>query len=242
MVGSGSGSDVATGSGSATPAVVKPAAPEPVIAKLAAATPAPTEIKPLAANMIESLEDVGGKPVVKGATIARMTGAKKIDGEIAELKKAVAREQKAIDDATKAKTDAGANADAVKKAADIIKDKTAEMTKNTDAIAAKAAELEKLVVVAPADGVVTFTAAGKVGNRTGDAIAKLGAKPVLVATFALVAGVTAPATNASVNLVRKSDSTALACTVTDSKPDSITVACDPATAKADDEVAYTPSL
>ncbi len=223
--------------GSAAAPMVKPE-PEVVTAKLATETPASTDVKPLAANVVESVEDVAGKPVAKGAPIAKMTGAKKLEGDIAELTKAVTREQKAIDDATKAKTDAGANADAAKKADDVIKDKTAEMTKNTDAITAKKAELEKLVVVAPADGTVTFTAAGKVGNRTGDAIATLGQKPVLSATFAFKTG-TAPAVGTTVNLAHKADSSTLACTVTDAKPDSIKVACDPTKAKADDEVSYT---
>ena len=233
------------GSAGSTPAgsavvIVKPAASEPVAAKLATETPAATDIKPLAANVIESIEDVAGKPVVKGAVIAKMTGAKKLEDELKELAKGVTRDQTAIDTATKAKTDAGSNADGVKKADDTIKDKTAEMAKKTDAITAKKAELEKLVVVAPADGTVTFTAAGKIGTRTGDALATLGAKPVLSATFALKGG-TPPALGATVTLARKADNASLSCTVTESKPDAIKVACDPATAKVDDDVAFTPT-
>src|SRR6185312_13972928 len=214
----------------------QPPPPPPVESeKLATNAPQSESIKPTAAGTIEMIAANDAK-VKEGDTLARFTGAKALETEIAALDKDI--EQRVKTELFKAQQERDAAVAADNKAAQTTAEaKVADRQKSLDdkqtKLAAKKADLDKLVIKSPADG--TFTAKAKAGTKVTptDEIGMLVRAPTRTVTFKKADG----AAKSKVVLVTK-DNKKLACVVTSVDSAGVAIACPEDSAPEGTEVTF----
>ncbi len=216
------------------PAPVKPPEPPPTpaveVVKLTTGAETTAAVKPMATGQIEMI--ASDAPVTAGDVIVAFAGHKPIETEIAGLERDI--EKRVKPELAQAEKDRDAaqtanNKAAVTAAEARIADRKKSLDDKQGKLAAKKAELEKLVIRAPATG--KLTAKAKVGARvsSNDDLADIVIAPVRIAKFAKVPPVTP---KARVTLVTKADHKTLSCLVTSSDPGTVTIEC-PQDAAAD---------
>ena len=206
-----------------TPVKKEPPPPPPApVAKLALDTPAPVDIKSAVVGTVEWIE-ANDKVVKTGDVIAKLAGQAPIQAALDGLKKDVDKGPAAVDAAQK-ELDA-AKDDATKAAAQTKLDaaKKAQDTRQ-QALTAKQADLDKLLVKSPADGKLAVIAKANAKLAVADVVAKVTQEPMLAAVFTAAPGgkyvAGSPAT-----LGLKGTDKKLSCTVADVVGDQVKVIC-----------------
>jgi hypothetical protein len=221
---------------------VKPAAPPappppPAPAsKVTMDPPAPDDVKTARAGQIETI--LADKTAVKaGDVVVKLVGDKPIEAEITALTRDEKRIQDLIDEATKRRDsakDAGNKAAEAKATAEIA-ERQKGLTVKQSQLATRTTDLDKFLLHAAADGVVSPVA--KPGQKVAadDVVVRLQRDPAPGATFA-VTDATSFATNTTVELSVGKGEHRVTCTIADVQPDSIKVACpaDPALTEGTD--------
>ncbi len=162
-----------------------PPPPPPVESeKLASEQPPAAELKAPGAGTLEMIA-ANDSDVKAGAVIAALVGHKPIETEIANLTKDVDKRQGEVAQAEKDRdaAEAAGNKPGVTAAEKKIDDRKKALDATQAKLAAKTADLAKLVVKAPSDGKVAAVAKANAKVTANDVVAKLTPPPVLVTTF-----------------------------------------------------------
>ena len=213
-----------------------PAPPPPESEKIAASAPNSESIKPVAAGTVEMVAGPGDAKVKEGDALVRFAGAKALDTEISALDKDI--EQRVKTELFKAQQERDAAVAAGDKAAQAAGDKkVTDRQKSLDdkqaKLAAKKADLDKLVIRAAAAG--TFTAKAKVNQKVTptDELGMLVHAPTKMVTFKKAdAG-----PKSRVWLVTK-DGQKLSCVVASSDSSGVSMICPDDAAPAGTEVTF----
>lgn len=186
-----------------------PEPPAPVI-KLAADAPAAIEVKAPDAGVLESIVAAG--PVKSGDVVARFAGTRSIESAISGLDREIKRVEgelaKAKEDLAEAQ--AANSAGRIKSAEARVADRQSSLDDKQEKRAAKQAELDKLVLKAPADGAVTPIAKSRARLAVDAAVFSILPDKQLIATFDSDAP---PSPGTKVYVLVKTSETKLLCKV-----------------------------
>jgi hypothetical protein len=218
------------------PAPKPPAPPAPESEKIEASAPNSESIKPVAAGTVEMVAGPGDAKVKEGDALVRFAGAKALDTEISALDKDI--EQRVKTELFKAQQERDAAVAAGDKAAQTAGDKkVADRQKSLDdkqaKLAAKKADLDKLVIKAASAG--TFTAKAKLNQKVTptDELGMLVHAPTKMVTFKK-----ADAGPKSRVLLVTKDGKKLSCVVASADSSGVSMTCPDDAAPAGTEVTF----
>jgi len=206
-----------------TPPPPQPPPPPPVESeKLSTNAPQSESIKPTAAGTIEMIAANDAK-VKEGDTLARFSGAKALETEIAALDKDI--EQRVKTELFKAQQErdaaiAAANKAQENTAAAKVADRQKSLDDKQGKLATKKSDLDKLELKSPAEG--TFTAKAKAGTKVTptDELGMLLRAPTRTVTFKKADG--GPKTRV---ILQTKDKKQLSCIVTSNDSAGVAITC-----------------
>ena len=210
-----------------------PAPPPKESAVLASETPAAIDLKPSTAQTLESI--VAKDTVKKGDVVAYFVGHTGTEKQIAALQKDIERSKKDLDDAQKKleTAQAGGNQPAITAAENQVKARKQSFDDKNKTFATRSAELEKYVLLAPADGKVVAVAKANTRVVPSDVVARIERAAMLVATFKSASSASTGATA----VVKSKDGRIVSCRVIEVGDAGAKISCPTDAVKAGLEVA-----